>query len=53
MPVCQDARGDAVLLAEDCADPGAADHAQLLALVDGLDWTKVRPVVVKRPQSVG
>jgi transposase len=29
------------------------NHAQLLALVDGLDWTKVRPVVVKRPQSVG
>jgi transposase len=27
--------------------------AQLLALIDGLDWTKVRPVVVKRPQSVG
>jgi len=25
MPVCQDARGDAVLLAEDCADPGAAE----------------------------
>jgi transposase len=29
------------------------NHAQLLALVDGLDWTKVRPVAVKRPQSVG
>ena len=29
------------------------NHAQLLALIDGLDWTKVRPVVVKRPQSVG
>jgi transposase len=27
--------------------------AQLLALVDGLDWKKVRPVEVKRPQSVG
>jgi len=25
----------------------------LLALIDGLDWTKVRPVVVKRPQTVG
>jgi transposase len=29
------------------------NHAQLLALIDGLDWTKVRPVVVKRPQTVG
>jgi hypothetical protein len=25
MPVCQDARGDKVLLAEDCADPGPAE----------------------------
>ena len=29
------------------------NHAQLLALVDGLDWKKVRPAVVRRPQSVG
>jgi transposase len=29
------------------------NHAQLLALIDGLDWTKVRPVVVKRPETVG
>ena len=29
------------------------NHAQLLALIDGLDWTKVRPVAVKRPESVG
>jgi len=29
------------------------NHARLLALIDGLDWTKVRPVAVKRPQSVG
>lgn len=29
------------------------NHAQLLALVDGLDWQRVRPVAVKRPQSVG
>ena len=27
--------------------------AQLLALVDGLDWKKVRPVEVRRPQTVG
>ena len=27
--------------------------AQLLALVDGMDWKKVRPVDVMRPQSVG
>lgn len=27
--------------------------AQLLALVDGLDWKKVRPLEVKRPQTVG
>jgi hypothetical protein len=25
----------------------------LLALIDGLDWTKVHPVDVKRPQTVG
>lgn len=29
------------------------NHAQLLALVDGLDWKRVRPVGVKRPQSLG
>jgi transposase len=29
------------------------NHAQLLALVDGLDWKKVRPVAARRPQSVG
>ncbi|WP_426443260.1 IS66 family insertion sequence element accessory protein TnpB [Bradyrhizobium genosp. P] len=29
------------------------NQAQLLALVDGLDWTKVRAVVVKRPETVG
>lgn len=29
------------------------NHAQLVALVDGLDWKKVRPVAVKRPQSMG
>ena len=29
------------------------NQAQLLALVDGLDWKKVRPVLVKRPQSTG
>src|SRR4029078_10348010 len=29
------------------------NHAQLLALVDGLDWKKVRPGAVKRPQSTG
>jgi transposase len=29
------------------------NHTQLLALVDGLDWKKVRPVAVKRPQSMG
>lgn len=28
-------------------------HAQLLALKAGLDWTKVRPVAVKRPVSMG
>ncbi len=27
--------------------------AQLLALVDGLDWKKVRPIDVKRPEIVG
>jgi transposase len=29
------------------------NQAQLLALVDGTDWKKVRPATVKRPQSVG
>ena len=29
------------------------NQAQLLALVDGLDWKKVRPVMVNRPQSAG
>lgn len=29
------------------------NQAQLLALVDGLDWKKVRPVQMRRPQSVG
>ncbi|RUV50165.1 transposase [Mesorhizobium sp. M5C.F.Ca.IN.020.29.1.1] len=29
------------------------NHAQLLALVDGLDWKRVRPVGVKRPRSMG
>jgi transposase len=28
-------------------------HAQLLALVDGMDWKKVRAVAVRRPQSAG
>ena len=28
-------------------------HAQLLALVEGMDWTRVRTVRIKRPQSVG
>ena len=27
--------------------------ARLLALVDGLDWKKVRPIDVKRPEIVG
>ena len=29
------------------------NHAQLLALVDGMDWKKVRPSSVKRPLSAG
>ena len=29
------------------------NQAQLLALVDGLDWKRVRPVPVKRPRSAG
>lgn len=28
-------------------------HAQLVALVDGLDWKRVRPESVRRPQTVG
>jgi transposase len=26
---------------------------QLMALVDGLDWKRVRPVAVRRPETVG
>jgi transposase len=29
------------------------NHAQLLALVDGMDWKRVRAVTVRAPQSVG
>ncbi|CAH1696407.1 hypothetical protein CHELA1G11_40039 [Hyphomicrobiales bacterium] len=29
------------------------NHAQLLALVDGTDWKKVRAASVRRPQSLG
>jgi len=29
------------------------NSAQLLALVDGMDWTKVHPMDVTRPQSAG
>lgn len=29
------------------------NHAQLMALVDGLDWKKVQPMRVSRPQMVG
>jgi transposase len=28
-------------------------HAQLMSLVDGMDWKKVRAVAVSRPQSAG
>ncbi|PIL21762.1 hypothetical protein P775_02680 [Puniceibacterium antarcticum] len=26
---------------------------QLIALVDGLDWKRVRPVTVRRPETIG
>ncbi|MGF6179003.1 IS66 family insertion sequence element accessory protein TnpB, partial [Ensifer sp. 4252] len=29
------------------------NHAQLLALVDGMDWKRVRSATVKRPEFVG
>ncbi|ATQ54738.1 IS66 family insertion sequence element accessory protein TnpB [Paracoccus yeei] len=29
------------------------NHAQLLALLDGLDWKRVRPVLVKAPVFAG
>ncbi|MER9158387.1 transposase [Mesorhizobium sp. M0778] len=29
------------------------NHAQLMALVDGMDWKRVRTAPVRRPQSVG
>jgi transposase len=29
------------------------NHAQLLALVDGMDWKRVRAVTVRTPQSAG
>ena len=41
------------LLAPDWANHGRSlNHAQLLALVDGLDWKKIRPMDVKWPQSL-
>ena len=29
------------------------NHAQLMALVDGMDWKRVRTVAVKRPEFAG
>ncbi|WP_352855973.1 IS66 family insertion sequence element accessory protein TnpB [Mesorhizobium sp. M0902] len=29
------------------------NHAQLMPLVDGMDWKRVRTETVRRPQSVG
>ncbi len=29
------------------------NHAQLMALVDGMDWRRVRPARVQQPRSVG
>ncbi|WP_411755795.1 IS66 family insertion sequence element accessory protein TnpB [Sinorhizobium meliloti] len=29
------------------------NHAQLLALIDGMDWKRVRSVPVKPPEIVG
>ncbi|TAV14468.1 IS66 family insertion sequence element accessory protein TnpB [Rhizobium ruizarguesonis] len=29
------------------------NHAQLMALVDGMDWKRVRSVAVKPPEIVG
>ena len=29
------------------------NYAQLMALVDGLDWKRIRPLDVRRPQSAG
>ncbi|WP_352659192.1 IS66 family insertion sequence element accessory protein TnpB [Mesorhizobium sp. M0317] len=29
------------------------DHAQLMALLAGLDWKKIRPATVRRPLSTG
>lgn len=29
------------------------NHAQLMALIDGMDWKTVRPMRVPRPQMVG
>jgi transposase len=29
------------------------NYAQLMALVDGLDWKRMRPADVKRPVSAG
>ncbi|WP_425515204.1 IS66 family insertion sequence element accessory protein TnpB [Mesorhizobium japonicum] len=29
------------------------NHAQLMALVDGMEWKRIRTVTVWRPQSVG
>jgi transposase len=29
------------------------DHAQLMALLAGLDWKKIRPATIRRPLSIG
>ncbi|MEF0941649.1 IS66 family insertion sequence element accessory protein TnpB [Rhizobium sp. BR 362] len=29
------------------------DHAQLMALLAGMDWKKIRPAKVRRPLSIG
>ncbi len=29
------------------------NHAQLLALLDGLDWKRIRPMTIKAPEFVG
>ncbi|WP_209893836.1 IS66 family insertion sequence element accessory protein TnpB [Rhizobium leguminosarum] len=29
------------------------NHAQLMALVDGMDWKRVRTIAVKRPEFAG
>ena len=51
--LCQAAGESSVLLATDWQYSGKMSYAQLLALIEGMDWKRVQTVPVNRPQSAG